>query len=107
MVQNDAPIPTVKTEGGTAAVDFTNAQLTNNLIESNDSALIDSLNKEGSIASQDVKNIAAEIVNKTDNVAGIANGKTTRKEIIDANSVLITLLKNTETYGLVRLYVRF
>lgn len=97
--KNDAPIPTVKTEGGTAAVDSTNAVAHfNNLIESNDNALIDSLNKEGvQFASQDVKNIAAEIVNKTENVAGIANGKTTRKEIIDAINKRIDNL--TEEHG--------
>lgn len=84
--KNDAPIPTVKTDGGTAAVDSTNAVTHfNNLIESTDNALLDSLNQQGVKFSSDaVKKIAAEIVDKTDNVAGIANGKTTRKEVLDA-----------------------
>lgn len=83
---HDAPIPTVKTEGGTAAVDSTNAvEHFNNLISKTDDQLIESLNTQGvKFASQDVKNIAEHIVNTTDNVAGIANGKTTRKEILAA-----------------------
>ena len=84
--KNDAPIPTVNTEGGTAAVDASQAvKHFNDLIDTTDNQLIDSLNTQGvKFASQDVKNIAEHIVNTTENVAGIANGKTTRKEILDA-----------------------
>lgn len=83
--KNDAPIPSVNTEGGTASVNATQAvDHFNNLIKKSDDGLIEALQAEGvQFNVPQIKKIAQAVVDNTSNVTGIAAGKTTRAQVAE------------------------
>lgn len=93
-IQKGAPVPTVATEGGTAAAKTQPAiDHFNDLIAKSDDKLIDDLKLQGFKMSDDnIRKIADEIVKNTDSIEGIGNGKTTREAVSEALSNRISNL---------------